>query len=525
MVSSVAVLAVLGSAYFGMKAYTNKLEEQKKQQAESEEMKTKVFSADAQDVQSLSFMIGDNEVTFTKADNSWVKEGEKAFPVSQDKIDTAVGTIDSIDAERVLENVEDLSEYGLDTPSNIIKVKTKNDNEELETSLRIGDKNDSTGQYYINKEDDPETVYLVSETVIEPFTDNLYDYAEADTFPVVDAATVTKVQVEGAKITCVLEKEKDTGFWNVGTDDSDMEKSDSAKAGSLTSSIGSMAYDKFVNYSAEDLSEYGLEKPFAKIKVDYTEKPKTEKDTEKEKTETEEKEETEDSISDTGDNEDETEKTPETIAVEKKLVIAVGDETEDDSRYVSVNGSKQIYTISNSSLSAFLGKTPSDFWDLNIGGISLDRLESVRVEYSGETNMINVSRETSVEQTENDKADDEENTEKTDADAEPVEIVTYHLDGTELDKTLFETFYNKLINMAGQERLTEKFHPENAPEMVVTFNGTENEKVEIEYYPYDSSFYAVTENEKVYLVNKMSVKDMMEAYTALQGKTETAKTE
>ena len=35
------------------------------------------------------------------------------------------------------------------------------------------------------------------------------------------------------------------------------------------------------------------------------------------------------------------------------------------------------------------------------------------------------------------------------------EKISYALDGKEIEETVFTTFYNKLINMAGQERLTE----------------------------------------------------------------------
>ena len=57
--------------------------------------------------------------------DSWVKSDETGFPVDQDKIDTLVSSLNSIKAERTLENVEDASEYELDQPDNTITVTTE----------------------------------------------------------------------------------------------------------------------------------------------------------------------------------------------------------------------------------------------------------------------------------------------------------------------------------------------------------------------------------------------------------------
>lgn len=491
LVFSVVILAAACGAYFGVKHYVNKQEELENQETEE---KTSVFSAETENITTLGFMIDEKEVTFVKDGDSWIKEDEREFPVSQSKLDTVVDRVTSIEAERVLENVEDLSEYGLDEPSNAITIKEKGDETEKVTVLYVGDRNDSTGQYYMSKGEDEKTVYLASETVIEPFTDTLYAFAETETFPVVDTSSVKRIQVEGEN-SYVLEKENDTGFWNIGTSSSDMEKSDSAKAGSLVSSIGNLAYDKFVNYNAEDLSEYGLDNPYAVIMVDYEEEQETEE---------------EDAL------DEESEKTMETITVEKQLIVSVGNECEGDTRYVSVNGSSQIYTISNDTLAAFLEKTDSDFWDMTVNYLSINNLESLQIEHSGETHQINVSRETSVKEPEDKETSDGDSADEVDGasekEPETVEIVTYRLDGEDFEETAFKTFYNKLINISGQRRLTEKFEPETDAEMTVTFTSTANAKTEVNYYAYDSNFYAAAVNEKVYLVNKMTVKDMMNAY-------------
>ena len=56
-----------------------------------------------------------------------------------------------------------------------------------------------------------------------------------------------------------------------GNDNIDKESADTTAAGNVTSGLGSFAFDQFVNYNAEDLSQYGLDKPYATITVDYQE--------------------------------------------------------------------------------------------------------------------------------------------------------------------------------------------------------------------------------------------------------------
>ena len=92
------------------------------------------------------------------------------------------------------------------------------------------------------------------------------------------------------------------------------------------------------------------------------------------------------------------------------------------------------------------------------------------------------------------------------------EKISYALDGKEIEETVFTTFYNKLINMAGQERLTEEYTSDEAAAFTFVFTDTEGQKTTVSYYEYDSSFYAAVTGDKVYLVNKMDIRDLTDAY-------------
>ena len=640
LITAVGVLVVLSGAYVGVKAYVAKQEAADTESAEEEN--PEIISIASADVKSIKFVIDKKEVTFEKDGDSWVKSDETGFPVDQDKIDTLVSSLNSIKAERTLENVEDASEYELDQPENTITVTT----EDGETTvIQLGMENDSTSQEYIDLNEDSSTVYVVSNSTFSSFEGTLYDFAKSGVFPTVDSSTVSKISVDGKDSSYVVEKDENN-FWNI-TGDGETEKADSAKATSLASALSSVAYASFVNYNcAEDeLSQYGLDKPYAEITVCYQEKVKKESTDDENEAENGDEEvseasedenqgdetadsetdgsesldedadsetdgnesldedvdvaDTEDSEAVENENTDETaddnveaedtdvtesddeagvetadtesaessedaeeDSEPETEMVDRELVIQVGDQSSDGGRYVRVNDSNEIYTISEDSLDTFLGKTNADFWDLTVSYLSANNLDTLDVNYGGEDYIVNVSRETSEDEnveTSNNETEDEDTTDSTSsdvADGNDVEgnaaddntssgdltgedtentddssstasttsstsvTLSYTLNGKDLDSTTFTTFYNKLINMTAQKRLTDEFKSNEDPEMTVKFTDIDGNEMEVEYYSYDTNYYAAVINKKVYLVNKMTVKELFQAFESVTGEKE-----
>lgn len=481
MILAVAVLAVCCGAYAGVKTYVSH-QEQKESEAESEE-NTSVFTASADDIKSLDFMVDDTETTFEKKDDSWVKKDDTDFPVNQSTLDSAASSVTSVESDRVLEDVDDLAEYGLDSPANTIKIVTKSEDEDGDdttTTLYVGDENSSTSQYYVRK-DDEKTVYLVDSSCVEPFTKTLYDYAQMEDFPAISSTdTITKISVDGDN-SYELKKDADTSVWSVSANGEE-DKADSATVSSLVSSFGSMAYNSMADYKCEDKSKYGLDKPYSTITVDYQEEAETSDDN------------AETSDSETPDSAETTE------MVDKQLTILVGNEADDSNRYVMVNDSNEVYTMSEETLSALTDKTEEDFWDMTVSYVSVNSLASLKVNYQGTDYKVNASRETS-----------------TDEDGNDTETVTYKLDGADLDETTFTTFYNKLINMAAQKRLTEKYDPDGDAELTVTFTEEDGDTLEVSYYSYDTNYYAAVVDNKVYLVNKMNVKELFTAFESVAG--------
>ena len=143
-----------------------------------------------------------------------------------------------------------------------------------------------------------------------------------------------------------------------------------------------------------------------------------------------------------------------------------------DDRYVKVDDSKEVYTITKDSLTDILDSKASDFYSLSVNYLSVNSLDSLEVKSSDGDHTVTVTRETSKD------SDDE--------DAEETTTVSYKLDDADLDDTTFTTFYNKLINMTAQQRLTEEYTRKvilHIPSYSKIQTGNE---ITAEYYEYDT---------------------------------------
>lgn len=470
LVSAVVVLGVACGAYVGVNSYVSS---QEKKESEEEDTSVELTNLSTDNITSVAFTAGQDNVEFDKKDDTWSEKSDADFPVNQDTVNSAVGGVASLSAAQEISDVEDLSEYDLDSPQNEIKLTT----DDGDTVLQIGMENTSTSQYYVKKSDDDKNVYLVDSSAVEPFMGTLYDFAESGTFPSVTSSTITEVKVDkedGYELT----QDPDNLFWNI-SDGKTSERADTDKAGTVTSAIGSLSYDSFVDYNCTDDSKYGFDDPYAVITAKYTEE-----------------EAVEDESSTDSDTEDDSEEA-ETKTVDKEITIYVGDETGSD-RYVKVNDSKEVYTITEDSLTDILDSTVSDFYSLSVNYLSVNSLDSLEVKTPDGDHTVTVTRETTKD------SDDE--------DAEETTTVSYKLDGADLDDTAFTTFYNKLINMTAQQRLTEDYTPEGDPAYTFVFKDTDGNETTAEYYEYDTNFYAAVVGDKVYLVNKMNIRDMDDAY-------------
>lgn len=147
----------------------NKSQEQKKQE-EEEASKVMVTDITTEDINAFSYQYNNETLSFVKEDGTWYYEADKSISLDQDTMETLVATAAQLTAEQKIKDYEDLSEYGLDTPSNTITLTTGDGT----TTLLIGNKNDMLSQYYV-KTDQSDSIYLAASAVYTTYQKGIAD--------------------------------------------------------------------------------------------------------------------------------------------------------------------------------------------------------------------------------------------------------------------------------------------------------------------------------------------------------------
>lgn len=160
--ASLIILVILIAALFGLKAY-NKNEE--KQQSEAEEAaKVYVNQIKAEDITALSWTQNDTTWHLTKTDDTWTCTEQPDDTLDTAQVQTLLDAIAGLEATQKIENPEDDTTYGFDTPATTITCTTP----DTTTTILVGNENTITGGNYV-KEEGTDNVYLVSTTLPTTF--------------------------------------------------------------------------------------------------------------------------------------------------------------------------------------------------------------------------------------------------------------------------------------------------------------------------------------------------------------------
>lgn len=170
-----ALVVLICAAYAGVKFYDQRQQEKEKKQ--EEENKVTVTQMETSDVTAFSYERNGTTLSFTKNGEDWVYDGDTTIDIDEDTVKTMLSSATALTAEEEVTDYENLSDFGLEHPSNTITLKI----DDSEITLYVGDKNAITSQYYI-KTADSETVYLISTTLPSEFNKTIEELtAEEET--------------------------------------------------------------------------------------------------------------------------------------------------------------------------------------------------------------------------------------------------------------------------------------------------------------------------------------------------------
>lgn len=212
-------------------AWNDKSEKKKEKEAEA----SKIYLTDAGDIIAYSYSDGSQNMSFTKADDTWEYDEDNEIPVNQDTVQSTADAIRQMEAVRELENPDQLSDYGLDKPSYTIQFQ---DNDGVTTEILIGN---GAGENYYATVGDSGKVYTISS--------DFQNYLQFDLTNLVQYDTVPSIGSGNLKSVTITENGTDTVY------------EDDDQVGELAGGFGTLSLTDCVNYhaSTEDLAEYGLD--------------------------------------------------------------------------------------------------------------------------------------------------------------------------------------------------------------------------------------------------------------------------
>lgn len=507
IVAGAAALVILLGLYFLLKNYNDQSEQQESQ--EEEETGQEIAAVDEDTISSLSFGMSGEDVTWVQEDGTWSLSDDSNFPVDQEKIGNLTSQLVSVEATRILENVENLSEYGLDAPYKVIRVEETDGNS---LTISVGNQNDSTGDCYIYLNDDTGTVYTVSGSLRTAFSGDFYDFAVGEEYPEMTSSSITQVAVakENGSYTVQTEGDFSTG-WQVTDDSGNVWEADETQAGTLQSTVSGLSFSDYYSYDCQDLSQYGLDQPQAEITVQYMVEEETDTEDTAQSDDGEEDTSSDSESQDTASDGSE----DETTYVDKEMKLYVGSLSDDGNYYVRLEGSNEVHGITQDSLSTLLEGTSLDYLRMSVANINISDLDRLEVTYEDETHTLQRRVRQVAAEEEEDASEEDSQEEGTDEETETTTETTYYVDGQEVDSQDFTDFYSQAGAMTYQSR-TQEDTASQEPELTLDYYDTEGNHLQVTYSVQDANFYAAADSEGNYgVVNKMNVSSLIEDFKTL----------
>lgn len=485
------VLALAAAATFAVSRY----QEEQELISQSGEV---VLEIPTDSVDSLSWEYEDNSLSFHR-DDGWIYDGDEAFPVDGDKIEELLEPFAAMSAAFIIEEVEDLGQYGLDDPLCTIEIATGDG----EYTILVGDYSALDYQRYISTGDG--NVYLVADDPIEYYDAVLDDLMKHDEIPSFGGAS--KVEFSGDENYAI---ERDESGENTYREDDvyftevngQIEPLDSSRVDTYLQLISTLELSDYATYNATDseLETYGLDEPELSVSIEYPVLDEEGEETGEseifnisfsraaaDKSSPWDEEEEED------DGSSGTEETSEPS-------------DEDAVAYLRVGDSQIIYVITYDTFKDLMSASYDDFRHTEVFPAEFDDVSAIYVTLEGNEYAITTWIE------ENEDEGQEESGTAAAGETEGEERVFY-LDGEELDISGLESALTALSAISFTDE-----QPGDTLEIALTvmLDVEGSPQIDIELYRVDGeNCLAVVDGESVSLVPRSSVVDLVEAVNAI----------
>ena len=227
-----------------------------------------VLEIDPDAVQTLSWDYEGESLSFHR-DESWIYDGDEAFPVDSDKIQELLEQFQAFSAAFIITDVEDYGQYGLDDPLCTITLTTADTTYEIS----LGNYSNMDEQRYVSTGDG--NVYLAVSDPLDYYDASLSDLILHDEIP--DWDQVTQLTFSGGE-SYNLFYEEDSVHTYSGDDlyftqqDGATLPLDTSRVEDYLDAVRYLDLSDYVTYNVtdEELQSYGLDNPELTVTAEYT---------------------------------------------------------------------------------------------------------------------------------------------------------------------------------------------------------------------------------------------------------------
>lgn len=242
----------------------SKYEERKEKIRNSDEI---IMELKSEDVTSISWEYGSGTFAFHK-DETWLYDEDENFPVNEEKIGGLLENFESFGVSFIIEDAEDLSQYGLDDPLCKIEIGAGEENYEIS----LGNYSEMDEERYVSVGDG--NVYLVQEDPLNAFDIELSEMIQHDEIPKFDF--VTEIEFAGSENYKAVYKEDNKVTYSeedvyFAEEDGEEIPLDTENVDSYMEVISELNLTDYVSYNVTDdeLKTYGLDKPDLDVSFKY----------------------------------------------------------------------------------------------------------------------------------------------------------------------------------------------------------------------------------------------------------------
>ena len=193
MIEMLLALVVLAAVFLGLRQY-NKNESADTSAAEDTD--ETVLDVYYDDITNFSYVYEGETYSFEKEEDTWYYTGDHSLNLNQNRIKAMLLKVAPLKVNQVIENVTDMSQYGLANPERTIQYETA----DRSVIINVGNLNSMTSQYYIAFPSEMK-VYVVATNVVTGFNYTLEDLVEETTEETesTEAAETTEMESENSE--------------------------------------------------------------------------------------------------------------------------------------------------------------------------------------------------------------------------------------------------------------------------------------------------------------------------------------